>query len=254
MTAVCKPRFLNGNALKIIAAIAMVIDHVGLLFFPFDMTFRIIGRISFPLFAFLLAEGCKYTHNKIKHFLLLLGLTIICQLVYSVLMEDDYLCVLVTLCLGQLNVFALQYLKKTGFNKEKKIADKIFAVIPLLCTVILTFAIDFFFHVEYGFWGAMLPAVTSIFDFKNIDVTDKLKKLDNHYVRLLCFAVGMILMTIFSRSSLPKEYAFVAIFPLLFYNERRGKYKLKYFFYLFYPLHLVLLEGLYLLLYIISIS
>ena len=165
-----KTRFLSGNALKIIAAIAMVIDHVGLLFFPFDMTFRIIGRISFPIFAFLLAEGCKYTRNKIKHFLLLLGLTVICQLVYSVLMEDDYLCVLVTLCLGQLNVFALQHFKKVGLNQEKKADEKIFATMPLLATVALTFTIDFFFRVEYGFWGAMLPAVTSVFDFKNIDV------------------------------------------------------------------------------------
>ena len=160
-----KTRFLSGNALKIIAAVAMLIDHVGLLFFPFDMTFRIIGRISFPLFAFLLAEGCKYTRNKTKHFLLLLGLTVTCQLVYSVLMGDDYLCVLVTLCLGQLNIFALQYLKKTGFDKEKKSDDKVFATMPLLGTVTLTFIIDFFFQVEYGFWGALLPAVTSIFDF-----------------------------------------------------------------------------------------
>ena len=254
MTKVRKIRFLSGNTLKILAAVAMLIDHVGLLFFPLDMTFRIIGRISFPIFAFLLAEGCKYTRNKTKHFLLLFGLTAICQFVYSVMMDDDYLCVLVTLCLGELNVFAGQYLKKTGFNQEKKADDKIFAAMPLLGTVALTFIIDFFFRVEYGFWGAMLPAVTSVFDFKNINVTAKLKKLDNHYVRLLCFVVGIVLMTIFSRSVLPKEYAFFAILPLLFYNEQRGKYKLKYFFYLFYPLHLVLLEGLYMLLYILSIS
>ena len=155
MTDIRRIRCLSGNTLKILAAIAMLIDHVGLLFFPLDMTFRIIGRISFPIFAFLLAEGCKYTRNKTKHFLLLLGLTVICQLVYSVMMGDDYLCVLVTLCLGQLNVFALQHLKKISFDNEKKTDDKIFAAMPLLGTVILTFLIDFFFRVEYGFWGAM---------------------------------------------------------------------------------------------------
>ncbi|MBO5782826.1 MAG: conjugal transfer protein TraX, partial [Clostridia bacterium] len=55
-----KLRFLSGNSIKILAALAMVIDHVGLLFFPFDPVFRMIGRLAFPLFAYMIAEGCKY--------------------------------------------------------------------------------------------------------------------------------------------------------------------------------------------------
>jgi len=63
-----KIRFLSGNMLKIIAALAMLCDHVGLLFFPSQDIFRIIGRLAFPIFAFMIAEGCKYTRNKAKYF------------------------------------------------------------------------------------------------------------------------------------------------------------------------------------------
>ena len=77
-------RFLSGNTLKILACIAMVIDHVGVLFFPSNMLYRKIGRLALPLFAFLLAEGCKYTRNKKKHFFLLAFFAGVCQCVYDV--------------------------------------------------------------------------------------------------------------------------------------------------------------------------
>ena len=75
---------LSGNALKIIAAISMVIDHTGVIFFPDVLIFRIIGRLGLPIFAFMIAEGCRYTKNKLKYFLSLLILGTACQLVYDV--------------------------------------------------------------------------------------------------------------------------------------------------------------------------
>lgn len=49
--------FLSGNALKIIACVTMLIDHIGMMFFPDVVVWRIIGRLSMPLFAFTFAEG-----------------------------------------------------------------------------------------------------------------------------------------------------------------------------------------------------
>ena len=60
---------LPGNALKIIAAIAMLADHVGLMFFPRVSLFRIVGRLALPIFAFMIAEGCRYTRNRLRYFL-----------------------------------------------------------------------------------------------------------------------------------------------------------------------------------------
>ena len=59
---------LSGNALKIIAAITMLIDHIGVILLPQITLFRVIGRISFPIFAFMIAEGCAHTKNKLRYF------------------------------------------------------------------------------------------------------------------------------------------------------------------------------------------
>ena len=61
--------FINGNGIKLLAAVLMVIDHIGAIFFPQIVWLRCVGRISFPLFAYMLAVGCKYTRNKVYHLL-----------------------------------------------------------------------------------------------------------------------------------------------------------------------------------------
>ena len=74
-----KIRFLSGNMLKIIAAVTMLVDHAGILFFPSQNIYRIIGRLAFPIFAYMIAEGCKYTRNKIRYFAMIFGLAAVCQ-------------------------------------------------------------------------------------------------------------------------------------------------------------------------------
>ena len=56
-------RPLSGNALKILAAIFMTLDHMGLMLFPHIPLLRILGRLALPIFAFMIAEGCKYTRD-----------------------------------------------------------------------------------------------------------------------------------------------------------------------------------------------
>lgn len=271
-----KLRFLSGNALKILACITMAIDHVGFLFFPYDDVYRIIGRIAFPLFAFLLAEGCKYTRNKPKHFLTLFILTVICQVGYYLFSGDTYLCILVTLCLSQICIFALQYAKRKMLD-ESKPTQKILALAVFVGAISFTAVFCRLFTVEYGFWGVILPVFVSLFDFRNAitpktdsellakqisssepatdskkaNVVTFLKTLDNPLTQYLCFAVGLTMAILFSQTSLPQSYAFLALIPVAFYSGKRGKYNLKYAFYLFYPLHLVLIEAVYIILYVL---
>ena len=61
--------FLSGNDLKLIAAAAMLTDHAGLMFFPGNLLFRLVGRLALPIYGFMIAEGCKYTKNRLKYFL-----------------------------------------------------------------------------------------------------------------------------------------------------------------------------------------
>ena len=55
---------LTSYQLKWIAVITMVIDHIGAVLFPGELILRIIGRLSFPIFCFLLTEGFCHTHNR----------------------------------------------------------------------------------------------------------------------------------------------------------------------------------------------
>lgn len=65
---------MNKNILKLLAALTMVIDHAGLLLFPQVAVLRWIGRISFPLFAFCVGDGCAYTRKPRAYLLRVLGL------------------------------------------------------------------------------------------------------------------------------------------------------------------------------------
>ena len=59
-----KIKILSSNQLKIIACITMLIDHIGYYLLPNVGVLRLIGRLTFPIFAFLISEGAKYTKNK----------------------------------------------------------------------------------------------------------------------------------------------------------------------------------------------
>ena len=63
--------FISGNALKFLAAAAMLVDHIGLILFPKIFVLRAIGRLAFPLFAYMIAEGCRYTRHKARYLLLI---------------------------------------------------------------------------------------------------------------------------------------------------------------------------------------
>lgn len=82
---------LSGSALKVIAVLSMVADHSayylmehGTLLYE---VMRCFGRIAFPVFAFLIAEGFRYTRNRMKYFLLLLGFAVVSEVPWYLLNE-----------------------------------------------------------------------------------------------------------------------------------------------------------------------
>jgi hypothetical protein len=238
-----KIQFLSGNMLKIIAAVAMLADHVGLLFFPGETAFRIVGRLAFPIFAFMIAEGTKYTRNKTRYFSMIFGLAFICQLVYYIFDNSLYMCVLVTFSLSILALFALENFKRISFTKKYNIFFKLSAFGLFAACVALIFVLNTVLEIDYGFWGCMLPVFAGLLHMpENCDI-EWIKRLDNRFNSVLLLAVGLIPLAM--EVKWVQNYAFLAVIPLLFYSGKRGKLKMKYFFYIFYPLHLVVLEGIY---------
>ncbi len=243
-------RIFNANALKFLAAILMVIDHTGVLFFPHLVLFRIIGRLSMPMFALALSEGCRYTKNKTKHFLLLFSLALVCQIVYYFFDDGSlYMCILVTFSIAVLTIYAMQNFKKRLFDGSSLyrqiFAGGLFALIIVGAYILCNYCSPVI--IDYGFWGCMTPVLASLFDFRGINAPDALKKLDCLPMRVGCLWLGLlfIALSVSSSTTLP-FWALLSLPLLLLYNGRKGKLKTKYFFYLFYPLHLVALEGIYL--------
>lgn len=240
---------LSGNILKYIAALSMLLDHIGVIFFPSEPIFRILGRLALPIFAYMIAEGCRYTRNKLRYFLYVFGLAAACQLVYFIYDGDTYMCILVTFSLAILMIYALQFFKKCLFDRYCPIAKTVLAGVIFAATVSGTYALNMFLTIDYGFWGCMLPVFASLLH-PTANAPDLFKRIDRPWVHALLLGVGIIMMVLLGTSVMSVQiYALLAL-PLLFlYSGKRGKHKMKYFFYIFYPTHLVALELIYMLIH-----
>ena len=217
-----KIRILSGNALKLIAAAAMVIDHAALMFFPGNDFLRILGRLAFPIFAFMIAEGSKYTRNKARYFGQLFALAVACQIVYFLVDGSLYLSVLFTFSLALLMIFALQACK------EKPTA---FRILVFVLSVASVWVVNRLVTVDYGFWGCMVPLFATI---------PHKTSYDSIPVNILCLGIGLWILGVALGGI--QLWALAALPLLMLYSGQRGKWKMKYFFYVFYPVHLALLQ------------
>lgn len=81
---------INAFHLKILAIVTMLIDHIGMIFFPNVMLFRIVGRVAFIIFAFLLVEGTQHTGNFEKYLLRLLLWAFLSEIPYDFARSGSY--------------------------------------------------------------------------------------------------------------------------------------------------------------------
>ena len=256
-----KIAIFNGATLKLIACALMLIDHIGFIFLMANTTeytiFRGIGRLAFPIFAFFIAEGCKYTKNKFRHFAMIFSAGVICE-IFIVLFTRQFIGnIFLTFSVSIALIYLLEIVKKSIF--DKKIFDAVLGVIAFISAVIaLNFAftitidnVELFmlpqkFTLDYGLYGILAPVAISLFDFSRIENTPSaIKKLDCLPVKLLLLSLALLPL------ALSQPYGFrhiqflqyLAIPLLLLYNGKKG-FNIKYFFYLFYPLHMVVLYGI----------
>lgn len=233
--------FLSGNLLKILACVFMFIDHLGVIIFPDVYILRAVGRLAMPIFAWMLAEGCFYTKNKLNHFILIFGLGLITSIVYSVLYDILYGDILITFSLSCLLIYSIDALKMGVVQKNKKKATlSIFALISVLA---LSIYLCFFsgIIIDYGFAGVLLPVTVRLYDFY-LPSENKLKRENNPSINLLLFVLCLVIIAI--TSSQRQFLSLLSVIFILLYNGERGKGNLKYFFYLFYPLHILFLAGI----------
>lgn len=241
------PLVLSGNALKIFAAVTMLIDHIGYILLPQYSILRIIGRLAFPIFAFMIAEGCKYSKNKPRYLLTMVLFAAVCQITYFIYDGSTKMCILVTFSLSCVMIFALQKCKTVFFDPNAGAVSKLLWILVFLGSVYAVREFCSIFHVDYGFRGTLVPLAASLFRQSGEKWPNWLKKLDCNAVHVL--TTGCALLFLSRAYGSIQYYCLLSLLPLLFYSGKRGKGKLKYFFYIFYPVHLAVLEGIGLLIY-----
>ena len=218
---------LTGNQLKLIALVSMTLDHAGLILLPHVPLLRILGRLAFPIYAYMIAEGCRHTHHRKRYLLSMAGLALACQAVYLLAAGSLYMSVLVSFSLAILTIYALD------FARERGGIAFLLPLAALSAVVFLTRALPRLlpgtdYDIDYGLWGILLPVLVYLAEGKG----EKLL--------MASLALGMIAL-----DSSTVQWWSLAALPLLYaYNGTRGKWKMKYLFYVYYPLHLVVLQGL----------
>jgi len=230
---------LTGNALKIIAAISMTVDHVGFMFYPTVFWLRYVGRIALPVFMFMIAEGCQHTRNRLRYYLMVVALAVLCQSVYTLTTGSWFLCVPVSFSMAIPLVYGLQACKRALFGGKPWVAA--LWGVGLCCAIAGLWKLNKTVDLDYGFWGTMLPVAASLFRQKE-DAPLWLRRLDCNLVHVLAMAVAMVPLALDMGQW--QWWSFLAVPLLMAYSGKRGKLPMKYFFYIFYPAHLAVLEGI----------
>lgn len=306
-----KKKGISGSTIKIIAIIAMVIDHFAavvltrqmiasgyldafnsgvyeevmgwlhdneLLYYSYDLM-RMVGRLGFPIFCFLLVEGFTRTKN-IKSYLLRMGIfALVSEIPFDLAMTGKlfhwgYQNVFFTLFLGLFVLWAFDFFAKQQLGKFwGVVAETTGALLP---AAYITMTLGNLAGVERI--SSILLGCGVITIFLAILILVCTKKYGCQKVQEICADVSVLLLVMYLADLLYTDYsgmgvltiavmylfrksriksmlagclvlffmnvnewfAFFALIPVAMYNGKRGM-KIKYFFYAFYPAHLLIL-------------
>lgn len=225
-------QILSGSTLKLLAIIIMLIDHIGVAIvyrgyllthapivkdtsayqvYLLYQVLRFIGRSAFPIFCFLLVEGFLHTSNRQKYALRLLLFAFLSELPFDLALNDSVWDissqnVYFTLFIGLCVIWIMDYLRDKAL------------LLPFV--MLLGMGLAYLLKTDYSYWGVLL--IGTLYIFRN--------------QRGLQTLAGCVCL-------FWEAPACLAFIPLNMYNGKRG-IPLKYFFYLFYPVHLLLLAGI----------
>ncbi len=243
----------SGSTLKLIAVVTMFIDHVGagivenfasqhpdeLLFgldyqqlYALDRVLRGIGRIAFPIFCFLLVEGFSRTKNVWKYFSRLVIFGVISEVPFDLcffgsVWYTPYQNVYFTLALGLLMMICMDRISKLGSGEQDAAycvsgGMRAARIVLKILTLAAFAAVAQLLMTDYYMLGIF--TIFLLYQFKKT----RLGTCAAH-------ALSCVLVL----NEIP---ALAGTVPIALYNGKRG-FKLKYFFYFFYPAHLMLLWG-----------
>lgn len=248
-----KKKGISGSTIKIIAILSMLIDHIGAgylgrlimkagfmevmnsnnlnvmmewiseygtLYYTYT-AMRMIGRLGFPIFCFLLVEGFQRTHNVKKYALRLGAFALVSEIPFDLcfngkFLEFTYQNVFFTLFLGLLTMIAFDWIAKKEWAVNGTL-NRVVKVIFSAAALAVGAGVAHFLKTDYAATGVICIMALYVFRKK----------------KPLQITAGCI-------AFLWEVTAPLAFIPIGFYNGQRGL-KMKYFFYAFYPVHLLLI-------------
>ncbi|MCI8393521.1 MAG: conjugal transfer protein TraX [Clostridia bacterium] len=230
---------MSAFVLKIIAIISMTFDHMSYLIFGEFSFMNYIGRIAFPIFAYQITEGYIHTHNLKKYFFRLFIFSLISQIPFmlftSIFADGISLNIFFTLLLGLGAITIYDALNKIAC--KNKITHISYNLIGFGCVCLFAFLASIT-SCDYGYFGVFIIFFFYLFRNKKL-------LMNTAFITMAFIYYGQRLL--FSPAYVPYLLIIIfTIFPLLFinlYNHKKGK-DTKYFLYIFYPLHLLIIYGL----------
>ena len=231
-------RIMTGNQLKILALVAMTVDHIGVVIFPQVTVLRIIGRLAYPIFAYMIAEGCFYTHDKKRYLGGIVALGAACQLVYFFALGSLEQSILSTFALSIVTVYAVQLADSRRDVRGTLALAGALALDAFVCWGLPSLLRPSDFSIDYGFWGVLLPVLSYLPHV----LVPAAKRSFRHVLAVALMAGGLVLV------ALTVPVGGTQWWGLATYNGKRGTWKMKHLFYIYYPAHLVIIYGISLLL------
>lgn len=217
--------------IKLFALIFMLIDHVGIIFFPECFVLRLLGRLAMPLYAYCIARGYFYSSQKgtLKKYFINVGcLFLISQYPFYVMEGSDWTSGLNT-CGTWLLAILLLYLVEHihTFRDIVKTAITIALVILIQRSA--------FLHTDYRFYGVLTPMVFYYTFFK--------EKIKIYQLPIWMVALnGFYVLVEAQNQSLMQMLSLAAIPFIMILRKNDSQIKLpKWIYYIFYPLHITVL-------------
>lgn len=217
--------------IKFFAAALMLVDHVGYLIFPYFFILRIIGRLSMPLYAYSVARGFFYSnqHGTIKRYILnVLLIGAVSQIPYSYITGRAFD---LNICFTWFISLLLLYVATREYNSA---SQAVLSLIIASAVIFIPMKLNFF-SVDYGMSGIFAP-IMFYFLIKNN------KEGIFSYFLVLLGVWGLYAVNHDSAVALVQFTSVFASFLLVVFKKYDRKIRLsKWFYYLFYPCHLVVL-------------
>lgn len=251
---------LTSNGLKIIAITTMLIDHIGYYMYPYLQEdtyylFRTIGRISMPIFAYLIVQGFFHTKNLKKYICRIFGLAIITQICLVILNYinisyfpsyhtgiNNYLNILFSYTLSLILLAILDRKKLIEkYDETINLSVKIIGIILILLSY-LTLNIDYSMRIPFIMLGLYYTEKL----FKKPDCSKS-----NFKYLFLILITFLLSLTFVKNSVICKYWMLLSLFFIAFYNGEKGKKSklVQYLFYVFFPIHHALLYLISMILY-----